>query len=66
MNKHDPFDSVECLSADLPPDLGRLRRSDPPFAVGQTAERHRALIADGLTVHRGPQGVTVFDFGGDA
>jgi hypothetical protein len=61
---NDPFDSLEILSADMPADLGRLRRSEPPFAKGETADRHRALIAAGSIIRRGSQGVTVFDFAG--
>jgi hypothetical protein len=60
MTQHEPFDDVESLSADMPADLGRLRRSDPPFPAGQTADRHRALIASGYVLRPGVTGATVF------
>jgi hypothetical protein len=56
------FDSAERLSAEMPPDLGRLRRSDAPFRAGETADRHRSLIAEGYVVRPGGTGVTVYKF----
>jgi hypothetical protein len=42
---------------------GRRPPSEPPYPVGQTVERHRALEAQGYLVHVGKAGATVFCFG---